>query len=75
LGLILRRCLLLLLLWLRWLLRRSSIGRPAHLVQASLDAGDQSISALEELQKAVPMLVQLVIVPLKLGHRRYDATH
>jgi hypothetical protein len=76
LGLALRRWRLRLwLLWLGRLLWRSSIGRPAHLVQASLDASNQPVRALEELHKAAPMFVQLVIVPLKLGHRRYHAAH
>jgi len=57
-GLGLRRWLwLLLLLWLRWLLRRGAIGRPAHLVQASLDAGEQSVRTVKELQQAATMLV------------------
>jgi hypothetical protein len=61
--------LLLLLLWC------SSIRRAAHLVQASLNASDQPVRAIEEIHKAVPMFMQLVIVAFKLGHRWHDTTH
>jgi hypothetical protein len=61
----------LLLLLLRW----SSIRRATHLVQASLNASDQPVCAIEEIHKAVPMLVQLVIVTFKLGHRWHDTAH